>query len=99
MNNHGLPSQMNHRDETPEQGSASKLLEREPESSYVIEWTQVLMREKEPEDSVRIESSLFLFQLQNEIMALPTFSIMEVLRKVEVLVILPNTLRILNYLD
>lgn len=73
------PSQLTQKAETPEQGSANKLLEREPESSYVIEWTQVLMREKQPDERVHVESSLFLFQLQNEIMALPTFSIMEVL--------------------
>lgn len=65
------------RDKATGSASARKLLERTPESSYIAQWTELIVKEKE-ESKFQSERSLVIFRLADEWFALPTAVFSEV---------------------
>src|SRR5271154_1080040 len=59
---------------------AKKLLERRPENSYINEWTNLLMKEKDVAPQLT-EGSVVVFRLHKEWLALSTLFFTEVAEK------------------
>lgn len=59
--------------------SAAKLLNRKAPSDYISEWTEILMKEKESKDEKAAkETSVLIFRLYDEWLALPVYVFREV---------------------